>query len=168
MVDHSTRDAAFATSSNTQVTRKSDYELAVTRTFDALVQTIFKAWTQTDHFKQWWVPQSSGAVLRSCEQDVRVGGRHRVEITHPKVSAPMAFYGTYLEVAPNSRLVWTNEENEAGAVTTVSFNEVNGGTRVSLEKRYPTAQALDQALQGMQDAMSETFDQLEALLAARR
>jgi hypothetical protein len=36
----------------------------------------------------------------------------------------MAFFGTYLEVTPHSRLVWTNDEaGDAGQVTTVTFEE---------------------------------------------
>ena len=47
-----------------------------------------------------------GMSLRSCEMDVRVGGKYRLEF-EPDA---MAFFGAYLEVTPHSRLVWTNEE----------------------------------------------------------
>src|SRR5262245_58031388 len=102
----------------TIVERKSERELVVTRTFNAPAHLVFEAWTKPDLFKRWWVPKSMGMTLLSCEMDVRVGGKYRLEFAHA-ASQSMAFFGTYLEVAPHSRLVWSNEESSDGAVTTV-------------------------------------------------
>jgi uncharacterized protein YndB with AHSA1/START domain len=77
----------------------------------------------------------------------------------------MAFFGKYLEVVPPSRLVWTNEESGgAGPVTTLTLEEKDGKTLIVLTERYPTKEALDAAGTGAQDAMHETFDQLDELL----
>jgi uncharacterized protein YndB with AHSA1/START domain len=104
------------------VERKSERELVVTRTFDGPARIVFEAWTKPELFKRWWAPKSSGASLLSCEMDVRTGGRYRIEFGHES-SEPMAFFGRYLEVTPHSRLVWTNDESDDGAVTTVTFEE---------------------------------------------
>jgi len=148
----------------TTVERKSDRELVVTRTVNGPARLVFEAWTTPELFKQWWVPKSSGAILLSCEQDVRVGGSYRLEFAHPKGAAPVAFFGRYLEVVPNVRLVWTNEESgEGGAVSTVTFAEKGGETRVVLHELYPSKEALDASL-GSYDGMNETFDQLDELV----
>ncbi len=55
----------------------------------------------------------------------------------------MAFFGTYLEVIPHSRLVWTNEESDDGAVTTVTFEEKGGKTLLVVHELYPSKEALD-------------------------
>jgi uncharacterized protein YndB with AHSA1/START domain len=55
----------------------------------------------------------------------------------------MAFFGRYIEVVPNSRLVWTNEESGDGAVTTVTFEERDGKTLLVLRDHYPSKEALD-------------------------
>ena len=75
----------------------------------------------------------------------------------------MAFFGTYREVTPHSRLVWTNDEaGDAGQVTTVTFEEKAGKTLVVLHELYPSKEALDAALAaGSQDGTLETFDQLD-------
>jgi uncharacterized protein YndB with AHSA1/START domain len=79
---------------------------------------------------------------------------------------PFAFFGTYVEVKPYSRLAWTNEEGgESGSVTTVTFEEKGGKTLVVVHDRYPSKEALD-AAGGAADAMVETFDQLDELLVA--
>jgi uncharacterized protein YndB with AHSA1/START domain len=99
----------------TTVERKFERELVVSRTFNGPARIVFEAWTKPELFRRWWAPKSMGMSLRSCEMDVRVGGKYRLEF-EPDA---MAFFGTYLEVTPHSRLVWTNEESgEGGPVTT--------------------------------------------------
>ena len=63
----------------TTVERKSERELVVTRTVNGPARIVFEAWTKPELFKRWWVPKSMGMVLRSCEMDVRAGGRYRLE-----------------------------------------------------------------------------------------
>jgi uncharacterized protein YndB with AHSA1/START domain len=150
----------------TTVERKSERELVVTRTIDGPARMVFEAWTKPELFKQWWVPKSMGMVLRSCEMDVRVGGRYRLVFGHDASSAA-EFFGRYLEVTPHSRLAWTNEDaGDGGPVTTVSFEDKGGKTLLVLQELYPSKDALDAAGTGAADAMSETFEQLDELLVA--
>ena len=146
---------------HTTVERKSERELVVTRTFDGPARLVFEAWTKPELFRRWWVPKSMGMSLLSCEMDVRVGGKYRLEFEHDA----MAFFGTYLEVTPPSRLVWTNEEGgEGGPVTTVTFEEKGGKTLLVMHELYSSKEAHDAAGTGATDAMVETFAQLDELL----
>lgn len=148
----------------TTVERKSERELVATRTFNAPPRFVFEACTRPELFKRWWAPKSMGAVLLSCEMDARTGGGYRLEFGHGD-SKPMAFFGRYLEVIPNLRLVWTNEESGDGAVTTVTFEENGGGTRLVWQELHPSGEAADDAAAGMEGAMPEQFEQLDELLA---
>jgi uncharacterized protein YndB with AHSA1/START domain len=147
----------------TTVERKSERELVVTRTFDGPARIVFEAWTRPELLKRWWAPKSTGVSLVSCEADVRVGGRYRFEFGHAG-SKPMVFFGRYLEVTPHSRLVWTNEESDDAATTTVTFEEKDGKTVLVLHELYPSKEALDGALSGMEGGMPEQFAQLDELL----
>ena len=152
-------------SQRTTVQRKSEREVIVTRAFDAPARLVFEAWSRPELFKQWWVPRSMGMTLRSCEMDVRTGGHYRLVFGDDPAN-PMAFFGKYLEVVPNKRIVWTNEESgDAGSVTTVTFEERDGETLLVLSELYPTKEALDAAGTGAQEVMHETFGQLDELLA---
>jgi uncharacterized protein YndB with AHSA1/START domain len=148
----------------TTVERKSDREMVTSRVFDAPARIVFDAWTRSTLFSRWWVPQSAGITLLSCEMDVRVGGGYRLEFAHPASPDPMAFFGKYLEVVTNSRLVWTNEESEEGPVTTVTFDEKDGKTHLVMHERYPSEAALETATAGMEGALPESFEQLDELL----
>lgn len=147
----------------TTVERKSERELVATRTFDAPARIVFEAWTKPELLERWWAPKSTGVTLLSCEADVRVGGRYRLEFGHG-ASEPMAFFGRYIEVTPHSRLVWTNDESDDGAVTTVTFEETGGKTLLVMRDLYPSKDALDRATAGMEGCMPETFAQLDELL----
>jgi uncharacterized protein YndB with AHSA1/START domain len=159
------KEGSSAATNRTAVERKSDRELVVTRTFDAPVHIVFEAWSKPELFQRWWIPKSMGMALVSCEMDVRTGGTYRLVFSHPDFDQPMAFFGTYREVTPNRRIVWTNEESDQGAVTTVTFEESDGKTRVTYHELYPTAAALDEALAGSAEALPAQFAQLEELLA---
>jgi uncharacterized protein YndB with AHSA1/START domain len=161
-----TSESSSAARSRTVVERKSDRELVVTRTFDAPPHLVFEAWSRPELFPRWWVPKSADMSLLSCDMDVRTGGAYRLVFRHPMSDQPMAFFGTYREVVPNERIVWTNEESDEGAVTTVTFEEDAGRTRVTLHERYPTEAALDEALAGSAEALPEQFAQLDGLLAS--
>lgn len=153
----------------TEMKRTSDRETMVTRTINAPARIVFEAWTNSEHFKRWWTPKSYGMTIHSCEIDARTGGGYKLMISHPDYAPePMPFFGRYLEVVPPTRLVWTNEEGgEAGPITTITFEEKDGKTLMVMCDIYPTKEAPDTAMEtGATGGFEETFDQLEAFLAA--
>ena len=151
---------------HTTVDRKSERELVVTRSFNGPAHIVFEAWTKPELMERWWAPKSTGMTLLSCAMDVRAGGRYRFEFGHPASEQPMAFFGKYIEVIPHARLVWTNEESDEGAVTTLTFEEKGGKTLLVLHERYPSKEALDASIEGMEGGMPEQFEQLDELLVA--
>jgi uncharacterized protein YndB with AHSA1/START domain len=153
----------------TTVERQSERELVVTRIFYAPARIVFEAWTKPELLKRWWAPKSFGVSFLSCETDVRAGGTYRFVFGHAASEQPMEFFGKYIEATPHSRLVWTNDEGsegaEGGAVTTVTFEERGGETRVVMHDLHPSKEALDAAIaSGSMDGFSETFGQLDELL----
>src|SRR3954452_10680844 len=149
-----------AAPNRTAVERKSDRELVVTRLFDAPRHLVFKAWSQAELFQRWWMPRSvTGVSLLSCEMDVRTGGKYRLEFGAAGADS-MDFYGKYLEVVPDERIVWTNDEGEEGAVTTVTFEDQAGKTLLTFHEAYPSAEALEEALQGSAAGLPEQLEQL--------
>jgi uncharacterized protein YndB with AHSA1/START domain len=153
-----------STKNRATVERKSERELVVTRTINGPARIVFEAFTKPELLKRWWAPKSTGVSLLSCEADVRVGGRYRLVFGHGG-SEPMEFYGRYIEVTPYSRLVWTNDEgDDGGAVTTVTFEGKGGKTLLVMHDLYPSKEALDGALVGMEGGMPETLEQLDELV----
>jgi len=159
-------DGAGGAQKRTSVERKGDRELVITRIFDAPPSTVYRAWSEPELFQRWWVPKSvSGVSLVSCEMDVRTGGKYRLEFSTGG-SDTMAFHGKYIEVVPDERIVWTNDEGEEGAITTVTFEDRGGKTLLSFHEVYPSEEALEEALQGSAAGLPEQLDQLGELLSS--
>ena len=156
---------AIPTQELTTMERTSERELVVTRTIDGPAHIVFDAWTKPELMKRWWVPKSVPIPLVSIEMDVRVGGTYRF-VFQVDPTTTMAFFGRYLEVSPPSRLVWTNEEGEGDAVvTTVTFDEDHGRTRLVVHDLYPSKDALDEAIASESTpGWAEMLDQLDELL----
>jgi uncharacterized protein YndB with AHSA1/START domain len=150
--------------SGTLVERLSDHAFAASQTFVAPVSDVYKAWSRADLFQRWWVPKSApGISLVSCEMEVRTGGSYRLEFGADEAET-IAFYGKYLDVVENQRIVWTNDEGAEGAITTVTFEELGQSTKVTLHELYPTAEGLEEALASSALALPEQFEQLNELL----
>ncbi len=102
-----------------------------------------------------------GPMLLSLDQDVRVGGTYRL-VSDIGDSKTMAFIGKYIEITQPTRLSWTNEEGDDGAVTTVTYVEKDGQTHLTFSELYPTEEVLDRDI-GSTEGLPEQFTQLEAL-----
>lgn len=158
-------EQASGATNPTLVERKGDRELIVTRSFDAPAHRVYRAWSERELFQRWWMPKSvTGVTLVACDIDMRTGGTYRLEFSAGGPET-MAFYGKYLDVVPNERIVWTNDEGEEGAVTTVTFEERDGKTLLTFHEAYSTREALEEALQGSAAGLPEQLDQLDALLS---
>jgi uncharacterized protein YndB with AHSA1/START domain len=137
-----------AVGNETVVERTSDLELVVTRMFNGPAHIVFDAWTRPELLKRWW------AFGRDPNK-------------------PEVFSGRYIEVSPPSRLVLTQlyerMRNAGEAVVTVTFEENQGRTRLTLHQLFPSKAALEGAIaSGMEHGMRETLDQLDALVAVLR
>jgi uncharacterized protein YndB with AHSA1/START domain len=165
-MEQTASNEAAAAGNGMTAERISDREMLVTRRFDAPARLLFAAWSRAELFREWWVPRSFGMTLLSCEMDVRTGGGYRLVFAHPASGEPMAFFGRYLDVVPDTRISWTNEESENGAVTTVTFSEQGGRTTVIIHDLFPSKDVLDAEIEsGATGGISETLDQLAAFVA---
>jgi uncharacterized protein YndB with AHSA1/START domain len=156
-----------AMETNGTVERASDRETVVTRTINGPARLVFDAWTKADLLERWWTPKSFPITLLSCETDPRVGGTYK--LTFGYEGSTFDFFGRYLEVTPPTRLVWTNEEgDEGGQITTVTFEESEGRTRLVVHDLYTSKEALDAAIaSGSTSGMAEALGQLDELVVSQ-
>ena len=167
-MDVQTRADAGPMNDSATAERTSERELTVSRTIDGSARSVFEAWTDADLLKQWWAPKSFPITLLSCETDARVGGRYKLVFGYE--GSTIEFFGRYLDVSPPTRLAWTNDEGADEPVTTVTFSEEAGKTRVIVRELYPSKEALDAAIESGSSGMSglpEQLAQLDEFLATR-
>src|SRR6187455_1353107 len=131
--------ASVANKDSFQVTTPSDKVIRMTRVFDAPRQLVFEVMSKPEHVKQWWGRLGEGYSVPVCEVDLRVGGKWRFVNRHPKGEA--AFHGEYREIAPPSRLVFTEIFEafpDTVSVVTAELTEEGGKTRLIATVQYPS------------------------------
>ena len=145
------------------VTPENDRELVIARRVAASPEACFRCWTDPKLIPEWFCPKPWRAEVVSM--DVRPGGSYKFTFQVDPTTT-MDFFGRYLEVDPPRKLVWTNEEGEGDAVvSTATFEEVDGKTRIVIHDLYPSKQALDDAIASESiSGWDEQLAQLEALL----
>jgi uncharacterized protein YndB with AHSA1/START domain len=144
-------------------------DLVLTRVFDAPRELVFQAWTDPARLQRWWGPKNFTNPV--CEIDVRPGGAIRIHMRAPDgVVYPMS--GIFQEIDQPRRLVFTSaalDENDQPmfeVLNTVSFEEQDGRTKLTLEASVMTA--TDKApryLAGMEQGWSQSLDRLAGEVA---
>ena len=156
-----------ANSGSFTVNTPSDTEIRMTRLFDAPRELVFEVMTKPEHVKHWWGCLGDGYSVPVCEIDLRVGGRWRFVNRHPKGTA--AFHGEYREIAPPSRLVFTEifeDYPDTVSVVTTDFVDEAGKTRMIVTAKYPSIEVRDAVIAtGMARGAAISYDRLEDLVA---
>ena len=103
----------------------------ISRVFDAPRDRVWQAWTEAGHLKKWWGPKGNGVRVETM--DVRPGGAWRFVQRGPD-GRDFVSFGTYLEVSPVTRLVYTfqTEGMPQKVTTTVALRESGGKTHMTL------------------------------------
>ncbi|MDB5454771.1 MAG: hypothetical protein JWP92_356 [Caulobacter sp.] len=147
---------------------KIDFEIGdkvvvVTRAFDAPPERVWNALTQPELFARWWC--AGGGVVEAM--DVRPGGEWSLRQTAPDGSTHR-FWGEYRQVEPPTRLVLTQgfDAHEAIEVVHVLTREW-GRTVLTRTMTFPSNAYRDGMMgAGFEAGVTESYDQLAALLAA--
>lgn len=159
--------SSVANNDNFTVSTPSDREIRMTRLFDAPRRLVFEVMTKPEHVRQWWGRLGDGYSVPVCEIDLRVGGAWRFVNRHPKGEA--AFHGTYKEIVPAERLVFTEIfEDYPDVVSTVNTELIdeNGRTRMVVTVEYPSREVRDAVMAtGMARGAGISYDRLEDLVA---
>jgi uncharacterized protein YndB with AHSA1/START domain len=109
--------------------------LRLTRVFAAPPARVFRAWTDAEQMRHWFCPYDHWTVEAEC--DPRVGGAYRVAMHDPDTGTDHVARGTYREVRPPERLVFTwqlqgQQPPFPETLVTVEFRDLGGRTEVTL------------------------------------
>ena len=144
-------------------------KLRISRTFDAPRERVYRAWTDPEQMKRWFVP-ADGFATNAVGLDVRVGGNYRIEIKTPEGKLHVAV-GTYREIKPPEKLVftWKTEgdscagseasDNWTETLVTIEFHVRGKATEVVLtHENFPNAESRDRHNHGWNGCLSHLGD----------
>lgn len=138
--------------------------LEITRTINAPVEKVFRAWTEPEQLGKWFgCDQVHGATVL---QDLRVGGQYRIDAACSDGNAALVT-GTFKEIVPNQKLVytWTNSSTEFPArdtLVTVEFFAKGSSTEIHL---VHSNFALDRSAEGHTNGWQQCLDKLAQFVA---
>lgn len=114
------------------ITTAEKPKLTLVRRFAAPPEAVWRAWTDPEALKHWFGPDAGEVLL--AKTDVRVGGRFHV-VFHTLDGEKHDVSGTYREVQPNRKLVftwaWISTPERVSQVT-LSFKAEGQGTEFTL------------------------------------
>jgi uncharacterized protein YndB with AHSA1/START domain len=159
--------AGVAHSGRAVVTTPSDRQIKITRQFDAPRRLVYRAWTTPDLVRRWWTADRGEMTV--ADIDLRVGGTWRYAMVMPN-GLEVAFHGEYREIVTGERIVSTEVFEgapEAEALTTVTFDEREGGTTVTILVDHQRREYRDRHIQaGMEDGLQDALDLLEQVIGS--
>jgi uncharacterized protein YndB with AHSA1/START domain len=147
----------------------ADREIVMTRTVNAPRALVWEAWTQADHIAAWWGP--NGFTTTHKEMKVAVGGVWRFTMHGPDgTDYPNRI--VYREIVKPERLVYDHGHDESDPksfVSTVTFEDLGGKTRITLRLEFDSKDARNAAMTfGAVEGGNQTLARLEAHLATMR
>jgi len=153
---------AVATSGTAKVTLPADDQILIEREFAAPAHLVWRAVTEPELVRRWW--HACRGEMTACEIDLRVGGSWRYAL-RPYEGDEFAFYGEFLEIVPNKRIVQTETFApfpDDASTNTMTLTERDGVTVLRTLVQHQTAQARDMHINsGMEAGMQDAFDRLE-------
>lgn len=149
--------------------RSKSNVLAITRVYDAPLQSVWEAWTVPEEVAQWWGPR--GFTLTTHSHDLRTGG-HWHYTMHGPDGTDYENTTQYLEVVQVQRMVYDHgghRDRPPLFRVTALFTERDGRTRLDLSMAFATPE-IAQEMQGfIRKAGGEsTWDRLGEYLGRRR
>jgi uncharacterized protein YndB with AHSA1/START domain len=145
--------------------KTSSNEIKITRIYDAPVQLVWEAWTDSNQVAQWWGPR--GFTLTTHSKDLKPGGHWHYTMHGPDgTDYPNRTH--YFEVVKCARLVYDHggyEDRPPLFRVTVLFSEVNGKTRMDMTMALATPEAAEETRKFIKKAGGEaTWDRLAEYL----
>jgi uncharacterized protein YndB with AHSA1/START domain len=141
--------------------------------FDASADRVWQLWSDPRQLERWWGPPTYPATF--TRHDLTPGSRVEYHMTGPEGDQPKGYWEV-VEVDPPRRLVvhdgfrnddgTDNTEMPAGGFTLSISETAEGRTRMSIESRYASAEAMERLLaMGEEQGLTEAVGQIDAILA---
>ncbi|MCQ6557261.1 SRPBCC family protein [Paenibacillus mendelii] len=157
-----------------KITKNRDRrELVVERVMTASTKNVWQCWTKPAYLERWWGPRNWTATI--YEMDVRPGGVWRYSLASNDGTGEVArCVATYNEVIEPARLVFTdtfadmnwNVVEGSDMHTTVTFEEADAGTRLTITTLFASVEDLENAeAMGMIEGFEDTLARLEDILS---
>lgn len=128
------------------------------RVLRATPERVYRAFVTPDAMAKWLPPY--GFTCKVHHMDAKVGGTYRMSFTNFTTGNGHAFGGTYRELIPNERLVYTDKFEDPNMpdemITTITITKVSCGTEITaVQEGIPAMIPVESCYLGWQESMEQ-------------
>ncbi len=141
--------------------------------FEASPERVWQLWSDPRQLERWWGPPTYPATF--TKHDLAPGSRVEYHMTGPEGDQPRGYWDILEADAPHRLLVrdgfanddgTPNEEMPVGEMEVTIEESGDGRTRMSIESRFPSTEAMEQLIaMGQEQGLTEAVGQIDAILA---
>jgi uncharacterized protein YndB with AHSA1/START domain len=147
--------------------------LTVTSQYDVTAERAWQLWADPRQLERWWGPPTYPATVE--DHNLKAGGHVGYFMTGPDGDTPHGYWNVLEAEAPRRLVVEDGFADQDGkpaesmpvTVMTVEISDRPGGVTMTVESRFPSAEAMQQLLDmGMEEGITEAAGQIDAVLAS--
>jgi uncharacterized protein YndB with AHSA1/START domain len=145
---------------STATVKQAEQSVQLSQTFQFPVEQVYQAWTQPEAIRQWL---GCDMKTKGVKMDLQVGGQWKILAESEEDNREFLIYGTYQEIIPNRKLVFTWSLDSAkidtkDTLVTVTFRDLGNATEVTLtHERFANLEATEAHTYGWTISL-ETLD----------
>ena len=144
-------------------------KVTITKEFDAPLENVWRAWTESDLLDQWWAPKPFFAKTKFM--DFKVGGRRFYAMVSPEGQEHWSIQ-KYTSISPKTNFKMYNtfadkDENPQlpGSDWDINFSEQNGTTKVYIIIINESIDRMKKMIEmGFEAGLTATLGTLDELL----
>jgi uncharacterized protein YndB with AHSA1/START domain len=111
--------------------------VTITHVFDAPIEQVFRAWTDSDELAEWYGPAGMRTPREHIRIDLRVGGRYELTMVSLRGDREFSIGYEIVELSPPELLVLRSDPmpqagKDAGTTVRVALEDLGGRTRMTL------------------------------------
>jgi uncharacterized protein YndB with AHSA1/START domain len=135
------------------------------RVLRATPERVYRAFLDADAMAKWLPP--NGFTCKVHHADAKVGGTYKMSFTNFTTGKSHSFGGTYLELAPNERIRYTDkfdDPNLPGEIqVTITLRQVFCGTELNItQEGIPAVIPAEACYLGWQESLTLLAQLVEA------
>ena len=144
------------------------HDFTLERTFPVPVEKVWAAFADKEAKRRWFASETDGLRMTAYDDDFRVGG-HGINEGSFHGGPPHKFLCTYTDIVDRQRIIysydmWIGEAHISTSITTIVFETVDGGTRLTFTEQgvhldgHDNGEQREQGTAGLLDAMGATLE----------
>lgn len=150
--------------------KNENSKLTISRIIQAPRSTVWKAWSEKEHFEKWWIPEP--IKCKVVKMDMTPGGGFETHMSENGEEFKPHVEGCFLDIVPQQRIVFTTVLTEGwkpidpwlSMTAIITLEDAGSGTKYTAQALHKNPEDSNKHLEmGFEEGWGAAIDQLEKL-----